>query len=211
MLPKNKQHLTRRIHQLTDLAEDQINGYENKKSGWWCEAYNKNSFYINLRNRCIDIFVNDNIDFFGNDNLERGEYSKAIDILIRFLNENFMDETYDLFIRKCENFRDKLTESKFNSQIPNEVKRRIDEDDLKKIDEIFKRKHKNLVYIYATDSFDSYFEDVILDSIREFLFTYKSSEWRTDPELATEQYKGITPYLKNKFYKIANNYYKKNK
>ena len=70
MLPKNKQHLTRRIHQLTDLAEDQINGYENKKSGWWCEAYNKNSFYINLRNRCIDIFVNDNIDFFGNDNLE---------------------------------------------------------------------------------------------------------------------------------------------
>ena len=70
MLPKNKQHLTRRIHQLTDLAEDQINGYENKKSGWWCEAYNKNSFYINLRNRCIDIFVNDNIDFFGNPCLE---------------------------------------------------------------------------------------------------------------------------------------------
>jgi hypothetical protein len=72
IITENQNYVLRRLQQFIDIVEDQIEGYELHEDGsWWCDTYNPNTFFDNLRDRSIEEFVSQNWNFF-HDHSENG-------------------------------------------------------------------------------------------------------------------------------------------
>lgn len=100
-----RRYVLRRINQFVKIVEDQIDGYEQDKDNpWWCETYNPETFLDNLRDRSIEIFVDENWDFF-HDNTENGGSDMDLSVLYELVEKNYGNYIRNLYVRKCNQSR----------------------------------------------------------------------------------------------------------
>lgn len=102
IITENQNYVLRRLQQFIDIVEDQIEGYEQHvgDGSWWCRTYNPETFLDNLRDRSIEIFTDENWEFFHNDS-ENGGSNMDIGILYRIVEDNYGNYIRNLFVRKC--------------------------------------------------------------------------------------------------------------
>jgi len=100
-----RRYVLRRINQFVEIVEDQIDGYErNEDNPWWCKTYNPETFLDNLRDRSIEIFVDENWHFF-HDNTENGGSDMDLSVLYKLVDENYGNYVRNLYVRKCNQSR----------------------------------------------------------------------------------------------------------
>ena len=105
LVTENQNYILRRLQQFVDLVEDQIDGYEKNENGtWWCLTFNPETFLDNLKDRSIEIFTDENWDFF-HDHSEKGGANLDISLLYNIVDQNYGNYIRNLFIRKCNYFR----------------------------------------------------------------------------------------------------------
>jgi len=100
IITENQNYVLRRLQQFINIVEDQIDGYEQKDGGYWCRVYTPYSFYENLRDRSIEVFTDENWDFFHDDS-EKGGADMNLDFLRAIVQENYGNYIRNLFVRKC--------------------------------------------------------------------------------------------------------------
>lgn len=101
IITENQLFIFRRIQEFIDIVEDQIKGYENQgDNAWWCKHNNPESFFDNLKGRSIEIFVDQNWDFFHDDS-ETGGSNMDTQILYDIVNKEYGNYIRNLFVRKC--------------------------------------------------------------------------------------------------------------
>ena len=101
IITENQLFIFRRIQEFIDIVEDQIKGYEKKgDNAWWCKHNNPESFFDNLKGRSIEIFVDQNWDFFHDDS-ETGGSNMDTQILYDIVNKEYGNYIRNLFVRKC--------------------------------------------------------------------------------------------------------------
>lgn len=98
IITENQNYVLRRLQQFIEIVEDQIEGYEQTEGGYWCRVYDAESFLKNLIHRSIEIFIDENRNFF-NDNSETG--GSDMSILNKIAEENYSNYIRNLFVRKC--------------------------------------------------------------------------------------------------------------
>jgi hypothetical protein len=109
-----------------------------------------------------------------------------------------------------------ITESQYYNLIPNEIKRRMDPKDFEILDNIVKAKYRGRAYWTYADSFDKYFNNVISDSLNQFVFNnyhFKVGDgkwvgWR-NRDVVRRIFNSLTPYLKMRYNREARAYYKR--
>ena len=98
-----------------------------------------------------------------------------------------------------------ITEEQFNNLIPPSVKRRMNPEDFVLIDNIIQTNKK----YYLNFSFDIFFENLIRESLGEFIKEYKVEEinpnldddvWELEENLIYKIFWQLTPFLKKKYY-----------
>lgn len=100
-----RRYVLRRINQFVEIVEDQITGYENNSSNpWWCSVFNPDTFLDNLRDRSIEVFVDENWSFF-HDNTESGGSNMDLSVLYKLVDENYGNYIRNLYVRKCNQSR----------------------------------------------------------------------------------------------------------
>lgn len=101
IITENQLFIFRRIQEFIDIVEDQIKGYEKQgDNAWWCKHNNPESFFDNLKGRSIEIFVDQNWDFFHDDS-ETGGSNMDTQILYDIVNKEYGNYIRNLFVRKC--------------------------------------------------------------------------------------------------------------
>ena len=101
IITENQNFLRRRILRFIDIVEEQIEGYEKNEDGaWWCKYNTPNTFLENLIDRSIEIFIDENWDFF-HDNSEGGGSDMDISMLNRMVEREYGNYIKNLFVRKC--------------------------------------------------------------------------------------------------------------
>jgi len=101
IITENQLFIFRRIQEFIDIVEDQIDGYETQENNpWWCKRNNPESFFDNLKGRSIEIFVDQNWDFFHDDS-ETGGANMDTQILYDIVNKEYGNYIRNLFVRKC--------------------------------------------------------------------------------------------------------------
>lgn len=101
LVTENQNYILRRLQQFIDIVEDQIDGYElNDENPWWCGNNTPNSFLQNLKGRCIEIFVEQNSDFFHDDS-NQGGANIDVSLLLLIIDEEYGNYVKNLFVRKC--------------------------------------------------------------------------------------------------------------
>ena len=101
IITENQLFLFRRIQDFIDIVEDQIDGYETQENNpWWCKRNNPEDFLINLKNRSIEIFVDNNWDFF-HDNTKTGGSNMDISMLNDIVYREYGNYIRNLFVSKC--------------------------------------------------------------------------------------------------------------
>jgi hypothetical protein len=101
IITENQLFIFRRIQEFIDIVEKQIKGYEKQEDNpWWCKHNNPESFFDNLKGRSIEIFVDQNWDFFHDDS-ETGGSNMDTQILYDIVNKEYGNYIRNLFVRKC--------------------------------------------------------------------------------------------------------------
>jgi len=101
IITENQNYILRRLQQFIEIVEDQIEGYElNEDNPWWCNTYNPNTFFDNLRDRSIEIFTDENWNFF-HDHSENGGSDMDLGFLYRIVEENYGNYIKNVWVRKC--------------------------------------------------------------------------------------------------------------
>jgi hypothetical protein len=101
IITENQLFLFRRIQDFIDIVEDQIDGYETQENNpWWCKNSNPEDFLKNLKSRSIEIFVDNNWDFF-HDKTKTGGSNMDISILNDIVNREYGNYIRNLFVSKC--------------------------------------------------------------------------------------------------------------
>jgi len=109
-----------------------------------------------------------------------------------------------------------INESQFYNLIPSSVKRRLEVDDLEILDKTINMKIRGRGNWFHSDTFEQYFDDIILGSIEYLVYNHKEWGMDTDDWLKrrTEMekiFQGLIPYLEKRYRNQAKAYYKKMK
>ena len=105
IITENQNFLRRRILRFIDIVEEQIEGYEqHEHNPWWCRTYNPESFLENLIDRSIEIFIDENWDFFHDDSYKGGA-NMDISLLNNIVEQNYGNYIRNMFVRKCDQSR----------------------------------------------------------------------------------------------------------
>ena len=106
-----------------------------------------------------------------------------------------------------------ITESQLYNLIPNEIKRRITNDDLIIIDRILRN---NLSYFSFSYPFNEYIEMIIRDTLNEFVNEYKLNDinydlddWGDKESDVFNLWWGIIPFLEKRYHNELLGYYMK--
>jgi len=105
-----------------------------------------------------------------------------------------------------------ITESQYYNLIPIEIKRRMDTEDFSILDDIIKAKYRGRAYWTYADNFDEYFNNVISDSLDQFVFNFKvedDEDWFTKRHAVRKIFNSLVPYLKKRYNREAKAYYKR--
>ena len=101
IITENQLFIFRRIQEFIDIVEKQIKGYEKQEDNpWWCRNNNPEDFLQNLKNRSIEIFIDENWNFF-HDNSETGGANMDISVLNDIVYREYGNYIRNLFVRKC--------------------------------------------------------------------------------------------------------------
>lgn len=101
IITENQRYVLRRVQQFIDIVEEQIEGYENNSDqAWWCSVFNPDTFLENLIDRSIEVFIDNNWEFF-HDNSERGGANMDISMLNRIVEGEYGNYIKNLFVSKC--------------------------------------------------------------------------------------------------------------
>jgi hypothetical protein len=105
-----------------------------------------------------------------------------------------------------------ITESQFYNLIPNELKRRLIDDDFKIIDDIL----WSDIETYHAPTLDGFINFVITDTITRFVNDYKldtidynSDNWGDDSDDVFNLWWKLNPFLKMKYHNKLADYYSK--
>ena len=102
IITEKQNFLRRRVLRFIEIVEEQIEGYEqNEDVSWWCRVYNPESFLNDLIDRSIEIFIDENWEFF-HDNSEKGGSNMDISMLNRMVEKEYGNYIKNLFVHKCE-------------------------------------------------------------------------------------------------------------
>lgn len=105
IISENQHFFLRRYSQFIGIVEEQYEGYERVPDNmryWWCENNTPEGFLEDFAERCVNVFIDENFDFF------HGEGPGAdmdIRFLYRFIKENYGNDIMNLFVRKCDHSR----------------------------------------------------------------------------------------------------------
>jgi hypothetical protein len=107
-----------------------------------------------------------------------------------------------------------ITESQLYNLIPNEIRRRITDKDLKKIDNIL----QNNIPYYQGSNVDEFIDQAITDTMHEFVNDYKldtidynSDNWGDDSDDVFNLWGQLIPFLKKRYYGELAIYYQNKK
>lgn len=99
IISENQHFFLRRYHQFVEIVEEQYEYFEkDSDDSWWCRNNTPESFLNDFAERCVNIFIDENFNFFHGE----GEGSDMdISFLFRFIKENYGNDVMNLFVRKC--------------------------------------------------------------------------------------------------------------
>ena len=102
VITENQNYILRRLTRFIEIVEEQIEGYETQDDNpWWCSAfYNPDIFVDVLIERCINTFIEENLDFF-HDETDKGGANMDISVLNKIVEENYGNYVRNLYVRKC--------------------------------------------------------------------------------------------------------------
>jgi hypothetical protein len=107
-----------------------------------------------------------------------------------------------------------ITESQLYNLIPNEIRRRITDKDLKKIDSIL----QNNIPYYQGSNVDEFIDQAITDTMHEFVNEYKfddidydSDNWGDQESDVFNLWWKLIPFLKKRYYGELAIYYQNKK
>jgi hypothetical protein len=105
-----------------------------------------------------------------------------------------------------------ITESQYYNLIPNEIKRRMTPEDFEILDNIVKAKYRGRAYWTYADNFGKYFNNVISDSLDQFVFNFKVEDdenWFKKRHVLRRIFNSLVRYLKVRYSLEARAYYKR--
>ena len=102
IITENQNFILRRLTRFIEIVEEQIEGYETQDDNpWWCSAfYNPDIFVDVLIERCINIFIEENWDFF-HDDTDKGGANMDISVLNKIVEQDYGNYVRNLYVRKC--------------------------------------------------------------------------------------------------------------
>lgn len=107
IITENQNYLLRRLQQLNDIAESEINIFEKLPdnpilNGYWCKQYNSaDNFFKEVCESSVEKFIEHNWDFFKNKSYE-DKVSDGFHFLNKLVEENYGHYIRILYHRKCQ-------------------------------------------------------------------------------------------------------------
>jgi hypothetical protein len=103
IITESQNYILRRIQQLNDIVEYQINLFKINNNhilnNYWCKEYNNaDDFFTEVSELSVGEFIRNNWDFF------HPEKDKSLDgfhFLMKFVEENYGNYIRNLYVRKC--------------------------------------------------------------------------------------------------------------
>jgi hypothetical protein len=104
IITESQNYVLRRIQQLNDIVESEINDFENDDKTWWCREFNSSDGFFNeVFELSAQEFINHNWDFFHDE--DNDDYSKesldSFNLLNKIVEENYGNYIRILYHRKC--------------------------------------------------------------------------------------------------------------
>ena len=106
IITESQNYILRRIQQLNDIVENEINLFKINENpilnGYWCKEYKSaDNFFKEVCESSVEKFIEHNWDFFHNKSYE-DKVSDGFHFLNKFVEENYGHYIRILYHRKCQ-------------------------------------------------------------------------------------------------------------
>jgi len=106
IITESQNYILRRIQQLNDIVENEINLFKINENpilnGYWCKEYKSaDNFFKEKCELSIHEFISQNWNFL-HDTSEKGGSDMDISILNKIVEQNYGNYIRNMFVRKCQ-------------------------------------------------------------------------------------------------------------
>ena len=107
IITESQNYILRRMQQLNDIVENEINLFEINDNpilnGYWCKEYNSaDDFFTEVSELSVGEFIRNNWDFFHDDSYNYANANMGISMLTKIVEEKYGNYIRTLFHSKCQ-------------------------------------------------------------------------------------------------------------